>query len=632
MAVKKMSMINIVGPVDMFETVLDECIMDKNIHIEDITETAGKRRGVYTFSDNNPYEERYRQCRELCDILEIKPHEIDNPDNIEDIKFTDYIETVKTEFLKLKDEIAKTEQDFDANAVLHEQLLLMGDISERLEDIFNLEFMKVRFGRLSRDAYDKLNTYLSELDALFVKGREDGRYVYGIYVTPRLVAENVDNVFASLNFERIRISEKACDIPSVAAEKIGEENMELEKKKNELKNQMAEFLKTNEHRILSVYGFYKRKYELFKIRTLSVRTSENFYMSGWTTDKEAVDIAESVSSKFGDSVMSEISDDVSDKNAPTLLSNPKIIKPFEFFVKLYSMPKYNEIDPTPMMAITYFILFGMMFGDMGQGIIISIVGWILYARKKMDLGAIMGMVGISAALFGALYGSVFGIELENGIFPIWINPSQETVTILISAIGTGVMLIVASMCMNLINAFKNKDWGEFFFSKNGVAGIVFYVAVIAVACLVMLKGASINKVVGIFLFAVPLAVIFLKEPLSNILKKRKPIEGSTGEFVTESFFEMFEVLLSYVTNTVSFIRIGAFALVHAGMMLVVRSLMGMVGGFSGNIIFVIGNIFVMCLEALLVGIQTLRLEFFEMFSRFYTGSGREFTAVGKDKK
>ncbi len=631
MAVKKMSMINIIGPVDMFETVLDECIMDKNIHIEDITETAGKRRGVYTFSDNNPYEEKYRQCGELCDILEIKPHEIDNPDNIEDIKFTDYVETVKTEFLKLKDEIAKTEQDFDDNAVLREQLLLMGDISERLEDIFNLEFMKVRFGRLSRDAYDKLNTYLSELDALFVKGREDGRYVYGIYVTPRLAAENVDNVFASLNFERIRISEKACDIPSVAAEKIREENTELEKKKTELKNRMAEFLKTNEHRILSVYGFYKRKYELFKIRTLSVRTSENFYMSGWTTEKEAADIAESVNLKFGNTVMSEIADDVNDKNAPTLLSNPKIIKPFEFFVKLYSMPKYNEIDPTPMMAITYFILFGMMFGDMGQGIIISIVGWILYARKKMDLGAIMGTVGISATIFGALYGSVFGIELENGIFPIWINPSEETVTILISAIGVGVMLIVAAMCMNLINAFRNRDWGEFFFSKNGVAGIVFYVAVIAVACAVMLNGASINKVVGIFLFAVPLIVIFLKEPLSNILKKQKPIEGSAGEFVTESFFEMFEVLLSYVTNTVSFIRIGAFALVHAGMMLVVRSLMGMVGGFSGNIIFVIGNIFVMCLEALLVGIQTLRLEFFEMFSRFYTGSGREFTAVGKDK-
>lgn len=631
MAVKKMSMLNIVGPVDMFETVLDECVMDRNIHIEDITDTAGKRRGVYTFSDNNPYEERYRQCGELCDILNIKPHEIDDPENVEDIKFGEYVESVKTEFLKNKEEIAKIEQELDSNTVLREQLMLMGDITERLEDIFNLEFMKVRFGRLSRDAYDKLNMYLSELDALFVKGREDGRYVYGIYVTPRLAADNVDGVFASLNFERIRVSGKACDIPSVAAEKIAEENKELEAKEAELKNKAAAVLKENEHKILSIYCFYKRKYELFKIRTLSVRTSDNFYMSGWTTEKEALKISDSIRLKFGDSVMVEIADDVDDKTAPTLLSNPKIIKPFEFFVKLYSMPKYNEIDPTPMLAITYFILFGMMFGDMGQGLVISIIGWILYAKKKIDLGAIMGSVGISATIFGALYGSVFGIEIENGIFPIWINPSEETVTILLAAIGVGVMLIVASMCMNLINAFRNRDWGEFFFSKNGIAGIVFYVAVVAVACAVMLKGMSINKVVGIFLFAVPLIVIFLKEPLSNILKKRKAIEGGVGEFFTESFFEMFEVLLSYVTNTVSFIRIGAFALVHAGMMLVVRSLMGMVGGLSGNIIFVIGNIFVMCLEALLVGIQTLRLEFFEMFSRFYTGSGREFKAVGKNK-
>lgn len=631
MAVKKMSMINIVGPVDMFETVLDECIMDRNIHIEDITDMAGKRRGVYTFSDNNPYEERYRQCGELCGILGIKPHEIDDPENISDMKVADYIEYAKTEFLKIKDESAKIEQDLNSNTVLREQLMLMGDITERLEDIFNLKFMKVRFGRLSRDAYDKLNTYLSDLDVLFIKGREDGRYVYGIYVTPRLAAANVDDVFASLNFERIRISEKACDIPSVAAEKIAEENEELEKKKAELRNKTEEFLKNSEHRILSIYSFYKRKYELFKIRTLSVRTAENFYMSGWTTDKEAIKVADGVKAKFGDEIMTEIVNDVDDKNAPTLLSNPKIIRPFEFFVKLYSMPKYNEIDPTPVLAVTYFILFGMMFGDMGQGIVISIIGWILYAKKKMDLGAIMGMVGISAAIFGALYGSFFGIELNNGIFPIWINPSEDTVTILISAIGMGVLLIVASMCMNLINAFKNKDWGEFFFSKNGIAGIVFYAAVIAAAYMSMVKGMGISRVVGIFLFAVPLIVIFLKEPLSNILKRRKPIEGNKGEFLTENIFEMFEVLLSYVTNTVSFIRIGAFALVHAGMMLVVRSLMVMAGGFSGNIIFVIGNIFVMCLEALLVGIQTLRLEFFEMFSRFYTGSGREFNAVGKKK-
>ena len=555
MAVKKMSMINIVGPVDMFETVLDECIMDRSIHIEDITDMAGKRRGVYTFSDNNPYEERYRQCGELCGILGIKLHEIDDPENISDIKLTDYMESVKNEYLELKDETAKVEQDLNSNTVLREQLMLMGDITERLEDIFNLEFMKVRFGRLSRDAYDKLNTYLSDLDVIFIKGREDGRYVYGIYVTPRLAAANVDDVFASLNFERIRISEKACDIPSVAAEKIGAEN---------------ELLKANEHRLLSIYSFYKRKYELFKVRTLSVRTAENFYMSGWTTDKEAVNIADGIKSKFGDEIMTEIADDIDEKNAPTLLSNPKIIKPFEFFVKLYSMPKYNEIDPTPILAVTYFILFGMMFGDMGQGIIISIIGWILYAKKKMDLGAIMGTVGISATIFGALYGSFFGIELNNGIFPIWINPSEETVTILISAIGVGVLLIVASMCMNLINAFKNRDWGEFFFSKNGVAGIIFYVAVIAVAYMSLTKGMAISRVVGIFLFAIPLIVIFMKEPLSNILKKRKPIEGKKGEFFTESFFEMFEVLLSYVTNTVS-------------------------------------------------------------FSRFYTGSGREFTAVGKDK-
>ncbi|MEG2087126.1 MAG: ATPase, partial [Angelakisella sp.] len=144
----------------------------------------------------------------------------------------------------------------------------------------------------------------------------------------------------------------------------------------------------------------------------------------------------------------------------------------------------------------------------------------------------------------------------------------------------------------------------------------------------LLLGQSVLTPWYIALFiALPLVVIFLKEPLGHLLHKKKPFPDGIGGFVLESFFEMFEVLLSFVSNTMSFLRVGGFILSHAGMMAVVMTLSGMVGAGASPVVIVIGNLFVMALEGLIVGIQVLRLEFYEIFSRFYDGDGKPFTPV-----
>ena len=122
--------------------------------------------------------------------------------------------------------------------------------------------------------------------------------------------------------------------------------------------------------------------------------------------------------------------------------------------------------------------------------------------------------------------------------------------------------------------------------------------------------------------------MFLREPLGKLLNREKNWQPeSWGEYFIQSFFEMFETMLSYVSNTMSFLRVGAFVLVHTGMMMVVSILAGDPSGAQYIPVMIVGNAVVIALEALLVGIQVLRLEFYEMFSRFYTGSGREFKPV-----
>ena len=130
------------------------------------------------------------------------------------------------------------------------------------------------------------------------------------------------------------------------------------------------------------------------------------------------------------------------------------------------------------------------------------------------------------------------------------------------------------------------------------------------------------------MIAIPAVVLLLSEPLIKLVNGDKNWQPeSWGGYLVQAFFEVFESLLSYLTNTVSFLRVGAFVLVHASMMMVFFNLAEMLGGVGYYIMIVFGNVFVLALEGLLVGVQSLRLEFYEMFNRFYEGSGVQFAPV-----
>ena len=137
----------------------------------------------------------------------------------------------------------------------------------------------------------------------------------------------------------------------------------------------------------------------------------------------------------------------------------------------------------------------------------------------------------------------------------------------------------------------------------------------------------------VIFLGIPVILFLLKEPLGQLVEGKKPkAEGGVGMFLVQGFFELFETMLSFFSNTISFVRIGAFAVSHAAMMEVVLILSGASAGSTNWIIFVIGNIIVCGLEGLVVGIQVLRLEYYEMFSRFYKGTGREFKPFHKQSE
>lgn len=302
------------------------------------------------------------------------------------------------------------------------------------------------------------------------------------------------------------------------------------------------------------------------------------------------------------------------------------------YIKMYGLPAYNEIDPTLFVALTYSFIFGAMFGDVGQGLCLAVGGFLLYKLKHMNLAAIISCAGIFSTFFGFMYGSVFGFE--NVIEAKWLHPASRMMTlpfigkmntVFVVAIALGMFLILLTMILQVINAVKQRNIEGVFFDTNGFAGLVFYGSLVLVIFLYMSGHALPATAVLIVMFGIPLLLIALKEPLTNLAeKKAKLIEGGKGMFVVQTFFELFEVLLSYFSNTLSFVRVGAFAISHAAMMEVVLMLAGAENGSPNIPVIVLGNIFVCGMEGLIVGIQVLRLEYYEMFSRFYKGCGREF--------
>ena len=463
-------------------------------------------------------------------------------------------------------------------------------------------FITFKFGRMPLNSFQKLTLYHSE-EFVFTELHRNKHNAWIIYVCLKSKEEHFAEFFESMYFEPITIPESrektlAFDFAGLLNETYGYVKEQAERE-----------------------AFYKY---------ISVYNGQTT-MTGFVSEGNL----EAFDQLFDDRVKTydfppEIQKEIL---APTALKNNWFSYPFEMLVEMYGLPKYGEYDPTRYFAITYSLLFGMMFGDVGQGLVIVLVGYLLAKKKDMMLGRIMFRLGFFSMFFGIIYGSVFGNEelltpfLKPLGLPIHVASPDFTSNLLISTVGIGVVLILGSILINIIVSLKHKRYTRALFSQNGLAGLMFYGFMMAWIVTMTLGYSIMNPLTIIVFIVIPLLSILFHEPLSNLIAKMKvtPQEG-WGGYIVEGFFELFEVLLGFVTNTLSFLRVGGFILSHAGMMSVVMVLKDMSGG-AGFIVFIIGNIIVIGLEGLIVGIQTLRLQYYEMFSRYYDGGGKPFKSV-----
>ncbi|WP_308749156.1 V-type ATPase 116kDa subunit family protein [uncultured Anaerococcus sp.] len=351
------------------------------------------------------------------------------------------------------------------------------------------------------------------------------------------------------------------------------------------------------------------------------------YLSGWVPDSKIKDF-ENLSNKYDDTIVTVKEE--SNQEPPTKLKNNKLFRPFEFLVNMYGAPNYNEIDPTPFFAVSYMLLYGMMFGDLGQGLVFVLLSF-LVDKKNKTFGALIRRVGFSACFFGIMYGSVFGIETL--IPAILIKPFDNIMKVLIASVAFGIGLLVISYFIGIYNKLiKQKNIEEGIFGKEGIAGLMMMTSFVLLI-LNIVKVNPLPKTVGLVILLASIVMIVFSRPIAAKIEKRDEVfESSAFDYYVESSFSIIEALLSVFSNLVSFTRVGAFAINHVGLYMafeVMSKIAG--GGIKGLIILILGNILIIGLEGMIVFIQGLRLEFYEMFSKYYQGNGRKFRPIKESK-
>jgi len=341
--------------------------------------------------------------------------------------------------------------------------------------------------------------------------------------------------------------------------------------------------------------------------------------------------------------------DSENHDVPVALSNNRFLRPFQMLVNTYARPLYGELDPTLLMAVTFPLLYGAMFGDLGQGLVLLVLGLLIhykiFAKGLQSLGLLITYCGASAAVFGYLYGSIFGFEgeaietyLHFHFEPLWISPIENILSILGIAIDAGIILLLGAFLLSIFNNIRSKEWAHLVFGHTGVVALIFYISFLALLGN-FLSSTAIAPKIAVAIGKLPLpftwiALVFgllvmFSGFLRNWMEGHRPLIEGKGiggiiMLLVQSFMDIFETAISMLSNTLSFVRVGAFAVAHGGLSLAIFSLAGTEANVKFWIVILIGNIIIIGLEGLIVGIQTMRLHYYELFGKFFTGGGMRF--------
>lgn len=425
--------------------------------------------------------------------------------------------------------------------------------------------------------------------------------------------EDVQELLKSADFRALKIPEEFSGSPSELQANMNQQQQRVVETIGELKLQQTDLMLENQPMLSEVHNVLISAKPYASLATVLKGRGGLVSLQGWVPAHSDREIKRQLEKSLEFPFHIEFSAPEIDEfdAVPSLLKKSWLLKPFQNLVMNFGMPGYKEVDPSSLFALSYILMFGMMFGDIGHGGVILLASLFLY--KRFPPFSIVGaLAGLSSILFGFIYGSIFGYE--DIVHALWMSPMHDPVKVLLVAVVWGAGFLLIANLLAIRNYLATGLYQQAFYSSKGMAGLFFYLAALYAGYQLFA-----NQYFG-WLESMGLIV-----PMMVILHFQWR-QSSAGVFerALVVFIEGLEHIISNVSGTLSFLRVAAFSLNHIALAAAVFSIAAMMDVVGHWLTVVLGNIFIIVLEGAIVAIQCLRLEYYEGFSRFFSGKGKAF--------
>ncbi len=440
---------------------------------------------------------------------------------------------------------------------------------------------------------------------------------FAVVAGPRREGEDIAGLLSQAGWRELPVPAELQTHPNAAREYIEQQERRLDEAAQLHCQERAESLSHFSERVRDVCIRLSLARPLAEAAGAGVRGRRHLAVfTGWVPRRAVDRLKTALEERFHGRYWITVREPSRDEldQVPSLLSYPSWLQPFLPLVRSYGVPRYGEFDPTLLFAIAYVLLFGAMFGDVGHGAVIMLLAAFLRGRFSWLRG--VGMTaGAASVLFGFLYGSVFGYEAL--IHPLWQSPLHDPAHMLALAVGVGVGFISVTLVINTYNRLMAGRLLDALLAGDALMGLVLYLAS-ARGLYGLFSGAgfgSENALLALLASIIIAAYIWIETPVS------------TGERVLVTVIETMETATKLFANTLSFLRVAAFSLNHVALALAVFTLAAGLSVAGHWLTILLGNVVIIVLEGGIVAIQALRLMYYEGFSRFFSGSGVEFTPL-----
>lgn len=537
----------------------------------------------------------------------------------------------------------------------YKEATAFSNLKQSYSELESLSFLSLRIGKIDPAVFDELKFAVGQRAVVVPLGDDKTRILAASSKKGRFA---LDTELKKFGFVQMEIPRDFKGIPDEILTSLKARRDEERMKIREIETERANFTETHREKILRLLASFSLGAQLGDTESLLESTQLVYRLTGWIPISDADEFIKKIETLTSHRVSirkyrpEEVPSVVSgNEKVPVRLTRSKFAGAFNRMIFSYGSPVYGTVDPTPFVAVFFTLLFGIMFGDAGQGLVFLIAG-ILMARNVVKVGGwnkfapIFIGIGISSTLMGLLTGEFFATETvlepferfvtglfgesRSQILPMMPQSDPNSIRRMFMffgfSIAVGFVINSVGIVINIVNSFARGKAGRALFGKGGLSGAVFFWYVVALAVRVAAFSHAVAPydwiIIGVSLFFCAFGEVF-----TRLVEGERPVmENGFGAAVIEAVVELLETVITYLSNSVSFLRVGAFALAHAVLGFIISTMMGLVGGVGAVAIGIIGNAIVIVLEGMIVAIQAIRLQYYEFFSKFFSETGREFKA------